>query len=48
VPFNPARARQRWLERRWVVLAVGRPEDEVSNVKLRRDLPVSVRSNIDA
>jgi hypothetical protein len=38
---------QRWLGWRWVVVAVGRPDDEVSIVKLPRDLPVSARSNTD-
>jgi hypothetical protein len=38
---------QRWLGWRWAVLAVGRPDDEVSLVKLPRRLPVSVRSNTD-
>ena len=34
---------QRWLGWRWAVLAIGRPADDVSIVKLPEDLPVSVR-----
>jgi hypothetical protein len=37
----------RWLGWRWAVLAIGRPADDVSIVKLPRGLPVSVRSNTD-
>lgn len=36
-----------WRGWRWAVLAVGRPGDEVSIVRLPRALPVSVRSNTD-
>jgi len=48
MPSAIARVRLlRWLVWRWAVLAIGRPADDVSIVKLPEDLPVSVRPTTD-